>query len=84
MFVTKKFQRSRLWRIQEQIVETLKVVSQERATQLTSEQFEVQMNTSSTSTSEQTVDILILRDVEELGHVGPAEHPFAEARNFHC
>ena len=34
-------------RIQEQIVETIKVVSQERATQRTSEQFEVQMNTNS-------------------------------------
>ena len=54
-------------RIQEQIVETIKVVSQERATQRTSEQFEVQMNTSSTSTSEQTVDIPIPRGVEERG-----------------
>ena len=34
-------------RIQEQIVETIKVVSQEHATQRTSEQIEVQMNTNS-------------------------------------
>ena len=54
-------------RIPEQIVETIKVVSQECVTQRTSEQFEVQMNTISTSTSEQTVDIPILRGVGEIG-----------------
>ena len=43
------------------------MVSQERVRQRTSEQFEVQMNTSSTSTSEQTVDIPIPRSVEEIG-----------------
>ena len=51
-------------RIPELIVETIKVVSQERVTQRTSEQFEVHMNTSSTSTSEQTANIPILRGVE--------------------
>ena len=56
-------------RTQEQFVETIKVVSQERATQRTSEQLEVQMNTSSTSTSEKTVDIPILRSVEEMGEM---------------
>ena len=54
-------------RTQEEIVETFKMTSQEWVTQRTSEQFEVQMNTSSTSTSDQTVDIP--------RHVGPAEHP---------
>ena len=54
-------------RIPEQIVETIKVVSQERVTQCTSEQFEVQMNTSSTSTGEQTVDIPIPLGVGEIG-----------------
>ena len=51
--------------LQEQIVETVKVVSQERVTQRTSEQFEV--HTRSTSTSEQTVDIPIPRCVEKVG-----------------
>ena len=58
----KKFQRFR-----EQIVETAGEVPQERVTQRTSEQFEVQMHTSSTSTSKQTVDIPIPRGVEEVG-----------------
>ena len=43
--------------------ETSEVVPQERVTQRTSEQIEVQMNTSSSSTSEQTVDIPIPRGV---------------------
>ena len=54
-------------RIQEQIVATIKMVSQELVIHRTSEQFEVQMNTSSTSTSKQTVDIPIPRGVEEIG-----------------
>ena len=47
-------------RMQEQIVETIKVLSQEHATQRTSEQIEVQMNTNSRLTSEQTEHIPIL------------------------
>ena len=43
------------------------MVSQERATQRTCEKFEVKMNKSYTSTSEQTVDIPIPRGVEEMG-----------------
>ena len=45
------------------------MVPQERVTQRTSEQIEVQMNTSSTSTSEQTVDIPIPWSVEEIGNM---------------
>ena len=55
--------------LQEQFVETIEVAPQERVTQRTSEQIQVHVNTSSTSTSEQTMDIPVHRGVEETGDV---------------